>query len=52
MTILANTKAFLAEFENGVLTITRRSNGLHIAFQGQKVAGELLPAPWTVFRDL
>lgn len=40
MTILANTKAFLAEFENGVLTITRRSNGLHIAFQGERVAGE------------
>lgn len=40
MTILANTRMHLVEFESGVLTISRRSDQWHLAMTGKRIAGD------------
>lgn len=40
MTILANTPEYLVEFEAGILTISRRSDGMHVALEGRGIAGQ------------
>jgi hypothetical protein len=40
MTILANTPEYLVEFEARVLTISRRSDGMHVALEGRGIAGQ------------
>ncbi|WP_419902091.1 hypothetical protein [Kiloniella sp.] len=40
MTILAETQDYLVEYETGLLTIARYSDGHCIGFKGRRVAGE------------
>lgn len=40
MTILARTDDYCAEYESGLLTIVRRTDGAFKAFSGRRVAGE------------
>lgn len=40
MTILANTPEYLVEFEAGILTISRRSDCMHVALEGRGIAGQ------------
>jgi len=39
MTILAHTKEYLAEYENGLLTISRDTDGQCKALKGRGIAG-------------
>jgi hypothetical protein len=40
VTILAQTSEYLVEYESGMLTIARYSDGHCLAFTGKRVAGE------------
>lgn len=40
MTILASTPAHLVEFENGFMSIHRRSDERHLALKGKRIAGD------------
>lgn len=40
MTILASTADHLVEFEAGILTIARRTDGYCLAMKGKRIAGD------------
>ena len=42
MTVLANTAEHLVEFEDGILTIARRTDGHAIGLQGKNIAKNFL----------